>query len=435
MAQILNIRQKTIWFIDTLKGSPVKNELISTSAILDSPSSDVRRNKIENSLKSLLNHATSTTEYYKKYSAINSLEDFPVVNKNIIRDNLKDFTSNVFDLTTCFKASTSGSTGVPFSIYQNKEKLNKNTADDVFFSAKSNYKTGSHLVYLKIWPEKFNFKKKYNFMLRNIHPYDVFELTNDAIDELITELNKSKEVINFKGYVSAFEKICRHLDALSENPFTFKTQSIITTSESLNPYTKNAVKKYFGVWPVSRYSNLENGVLAQQFRGDDPRFWINDSSYVIEIFDLNENRKLNYGEQGRIVLTDLYNLATPMIRYDTGDVGTMNLDTDNKPYFSEIYGRKLDLLYDTKGNIVPPHISANLWKYGNFKQFQLIQKGLKDYEINLNTTVKVDEESMIKEFQTFFGMDANFIVTYVDDIPLLSSGKRKEMVNEYYRTD
>ncbi|RAJ22046.1 phenylacetate-CoA ligase [Gelidibacter algens] len=435
MAQILNIRQKIIWFLDTLKGSPVKDKLNYTSANLDAANSDVRHDDNEKNLKSLLNHAIATTAYYKAYTAVNSLEDFPVVNKNLIRDNLKDFTSNTFELTTCVKASTSGSTGVPFSIYQNKEKVNKNTADDIFFSSKSNYRIGSHLVYIKIWPDKFNFKQECSLKLRNIHPHDVFKLTNDTIDELITKLNKSKEAINFKGYVSAFEKICRHLDALPENPITFKTQSIITISESINLYTKNAVKKYFGVWPVSRYSNLENGVIAQQFQGDDPRFWINDSSYIIEIFDLNENRKLNYGQHGRIVLTDLYNLATPLIRYDTGDVGTMHLDTKNKPYFSELYGRKLDLIYDTKGNLVPPHITDKLCKYGDFKQYQLVQKGLKDYDINLNTTIKVDENSMIKEFKTYFGQDAHIKVNYVDGIPLLGSGKRREMVNEYYKTD
>ena len=183
---------------------------------------------------------------------------------------------------------------------------------------------------------------------------------------------------------------------------------------------------------MSRYSNLENGVIAQQYEGDDPRLWINDSSYLIEIFDLNENKKLNYGEHGSIVLTDLYNLATPLIRYDTGDVGTMEIDSENRPYFSVIYGRKKDLIYDTKGNMVPAHLSYKIFKYGDFKQFQLIQKGLKEYEIILNTTIKIDDKDLIKEFQSYLGVDANIKVNYVDDIPLLDSGKRREMVNEFY---
>lgn len=432
MIKNLNIRHQLIEFLDTLKGSPVRKNRIVTATIFESSNLELRDKKNKHQLHLLLNHAITTTNYYENYSAINGLNDFPVVNKNLIRDRPKDFTSHQFELKKCIKASTSGSTGVPFSIYQNKEKVNKNIADDVFFSSKSNYWQGNHLSYFRVWPDKFSFKRIVNFKMRDIHPYDVFKLTNDTIDELIAQLNQSKKPVNFKGYVSAFEKICRHIDTLSENPIQFKTQSIITTSESVSDFTKHAIKKYFGIWPVSRYSNLENGVIAQQVEGDDPRLWINDSSFLVEIFDLNENKKLNYGEHGRIILTDLYNLATPLIRYDTGDVGIMDLDPENKPYFTVIYGRKKDLIYDTKGTMVPAHLSYKISKYGDFKQFQLVQKGLKDYEIILNTATKIDESHMVKEFRSYFGLDANIKVTYVDDIPLLDSGKRREMVNEYY---
>ncbi len=108
------------------------------------------------------------------------------------------------------------------------------------------------------------------------------------------------------------------------------------------------------------------------------------------------------------------------------------MNEDGRPYFSEIYGRKLDLLYDTKGKIVPSHLSAKLVKYGDFKQFQLVQKGLKDYEVNLNTDKKIDEEALIAEYRGYFGDDANIKINYVDEIPLLASGKRREVVNEYY---
>ena len=49
------------------------------------------------------------------------------------------------------------------------------------------------------------------------------------------------------------------------------------------------------------------------------------------------------GELGRIVVTDFYNKAFPMIRYDTGDTGIYQEVIDEKGrkhgYFTEIYGR------------------------------------------------------------------------------------------------
>ncbi|WP_370003906.1 CoF synthetase, partial [Winogradskyella sp.] len=301
-----------------------------------------------------------------------------------------------------------------------------------FFSSKSNYQVGNHLVYIKIWNSKFDFMTRYGFIMKNIYAYSVFNLSDDEIDHLISHLNKNGNPISFIGYASAFEKICHHLDDLESNPIKFKTKSLITISEALNFYTKDAIQKYFGIRPLSRYSNNENGIIAQQTKDSGSKFRVNDSSYVVEIFDLKKDKKLDYGQLGRIVITDLFNKATPIIRYDTGDVGTLELNEDGRPYFSEIYGRKLDLLYDTKGKIVPSHLSAKLVKYGDFKQFQLVQKGLKDYEVNLNTDKKIDEEALIAEYRGYFGDDANIKINYVDEIPLLASGKRREVVNEYY---
>ncbi|WP_282042862.1 CoF synthetase [Winogradskyella flava] len=427
----MNLRSYIFWALDRLKGNPLKIALRFTSNILETKDRKWAETENANRLKELLNHASKTTSFYmdKNYT---KLEDFPIVNKNMIRDNLENFMSHSFEPKDCLKVSTSGSTGAPFSIYQDRDKVNKSIADNIYFSSKSDFEIGNRLVYIKIWSDKLNYRKRFGFRMKNILPWSVFNLSNTEIDKLLTELNNSRESISFIGYASSFEKICKHLDELNENPIKFKTKSVITISESLNLYTRNAVKQYFGIYPMSRYSNNENGIIAQQNNHENSNFILNSSSYVVEIFDLEADRKLKYGEQGRIVITDLYNKATPIIRYDTGDIGTLEVDSENRPYFSEIYGRKLDLLYDTQGNLVPSHLSAKLCNYGEFKQFQLVQKGQKNYEINLNTTTQVDELNMIKEYKKYFGEDADIKINYVSEIPLLASGKRREVVNEYY---
>ncbi|MCT4629748.1 CoF synthetase [Winogradskyella sp.] len=430
MKRGINLRQQFFWLKDAVSGKPINKVLANTQRLLDNPKDN--KKAIEGSLKELLNHAVSTTQFYKKHNVQDGLDGFSIINKNIIRDNFDDFISSKYNISKCRKVSTSGSTGSPFSVYHNKEKLQKNIADNIYFSSKSNYNLGDHLIYVKIWSDSFSLKKRVEFQLKNMQPLSVFNLSDDEIKAFIEKLNRQTSEVCFIGYASSFEKICKYLDTLNENPIAFKTKSIITISEALNDYTRNLVKKYFGIQPMSRYSNNENGIIAQQTVTDDLRFKINESSYIVEIFDLNSNKKLGYGERGRIVVTDLHNLATPLIRYDTGDVGVMELDENNKPFFSEISGRVLDLLYDTKGNLVPSHISAKLCKYGNYKQFQLVQKGLKEYEINLNTDEKVDEIQLIEEYKSYFGEDAIVKINYVDDIPLLNSGKRREVVNEYY---
>jgi phenylacetate-CoA ligase len=92
------------------------------------------------------------------------------------------------------------------------------------------------------------------------------------------------------------------------------------------------------------------------------------------------------------------------------------------------------MIYNTSGEIISSHLCYHLFKYGTFKQYQLVQYGLKDYNINLNTNRRVEKEKdLVEEFKGYFGKDANIKVNYVDEIPVLNSGKRKEVTNTYYK--
>ena len=252
------------------------------------------------------------------------------------------------------------------------------------------------------------------------------------IDSLIKKLQRNTSKKSFLGYTSAFTTICQYLDKIEASPIESNVQSIITMSESMNDYVRISMKKYFGIEPISRYSNNENGILAQEDRNAPSKFVINSASYFIEIFELDKDIPVLPGNKGRIIVTDLHNYAMPLIRYDTGDIGTMGVDESNTSYLSSVAGRKLDLIYNTKGEIIPSHVSYKLCKYGDYKQFQLIQYGKKDYTIKLNTDKKVDEPTVLREFKGYFGDDANIDIQYVDEIPLLSSGKRKEVTNTYH---
>ncbi|WP_179353609.1 phenylacetate--CoA ligase family protein [Winogradskyella vidalii] len=427
----MNLRRNIFWLLDFFKGNSLKKTYHFTIAILEAK--DRRWVKTENAKKldELLSHATQTTQYYKD-KAFKTLEDFPVVDKNMIRNHYDEFFSDKYDKKDCKLVATSGSTGSPFRLYQNKEKVRKIQSDNLYFSAKSNFKLGQYLVFIRIWPKSLSTKLKLNFWIKNFKPWNILNLSDAAIAKLITELNQKNKTISFLGYPTALEKICNYIAALGENPIRFKTQSIITISEALKPTTKAQVEQYFGVTPLSRYSNNETGIIAQQIEGNTNKFRINDSSYVIEILNLNEDTVVPFGQPGRIVLTDLYNKATLLIRYDTGDIGCMDLDENGIPYFTEISGRKIDQLYNTKGDLISSHLSLRVLDYGSFKQYQLVQKSKKEYHFNFNTDAPVAEAKLIADYKTYFGDDAIIKINYVDEVPLLASGKRREVVNEFY---
>ena len=427
----MNLRRNIFWFLDKIKGQPLKQLCKRTYAILEAENREWSKNENAKQLNKLIARAKQTTSFYKN-KEFNTLQDFPVINKNIIREDFDAFFSSKFNKKACKVASTSGSTGSPFSLYQNPEKVKKVQADNIYFSKRSGYEVGDFLVFIRIWPKRIDSKLRFNFLLKNFMPWNILNLSDNGIEQLISKLNKRNEEISFLTYPTALEKICKYIDRLEHNPIQFKTKSIITMSEALNDYTRNQTEHYFGVTPLSRYSNNETGIMAQQVSPNDQRFRINDSSYVMEVLELDSDATVPYGKPGRIVLTDLYNFATPLLRYDTGDIGIVE-EENGIEYFTNISGRKVDQLYDTKGNLIPSHLSLRLMDYGKFRQFQLVQKTKKEYHINLNTDTKVDEAKIITDYKAHFGDDAVIKINYVNEIPLLSSGKRREVVNEYYK--
>lgn len=190
---------------------------------------------------------------------------------------------------------------------------------------------------------------------------------------------------------------------------------------------------YFGVDAVSRYSNVENGIIAQQVN-QSTFFLVNWASYVVEILSISSNERVENGTIGRIVITDLFNSAMPFIRYDTGDFGTLEWSEKYKQLvLKSVEGRKMDQVFNTKGELVSSFtITNNMWFFQEILQYQFIQLGPNSYQFTLNVGEKFSrEKELLSIFHKIFGSDATFIVKYTDKIPLLNSGKRRKVVNKY----
>ena len=142
------------------------------------------------------------------------------------------------------------------------------------------------------------------------------------------------------------------------------------------------------------------------------------------------------GELGRIIVTDLYNKAMPMIRYDTGDLGIMTYVTKNGEkgkFLAKIEGRSNDFLFSTKGELLSPvTISVNMWKFIELKQYQFIQTGRTNFKIKIvcDSNPYTRESELITDIKNLVGAEANIDLIYEEDIPLLKSGKRKYVINE-----
>ncbi len=111
------LRKKIFFAIDKAKGSPIKNNLDILlrydSLNYDDPwLIEDQRKKIEK----LISISVVNTEYYQKYKGL-SFDSFPLIDKNIIKQNQKQIMNKRYDINSLFQMSTSGSTGTPFVCY------------------------------------------------------------------------------------------------------------------------------------------------------------------------------------------------------------------------------------------------------------------------------------------------------------------------------
>ena len=88
--------------------------------------------------------------------------------------SISDFLSKDFKNKISFEVSTSGSTGTPFKVLQDKNKKDRNVADTIYFGEKSGYELGHKLFYLRAWSSLIK-KNSVTVFFQNIVP--LFQFT------------------------------------------------------------------------------------------------------------------------------------------------------------------------------------------------------------------------------------------------------------------
>jgi len=419
----MNIRNAFYWFVDRWKkNSEVYRNL---RQIQDSLSKEYKSQFDEVKVRQLLDYAIGNIPFYSHISSDSNISDFPIVNKTLIRDSLSDFV-DINNLKYYKKVSTSGSTGTPFSSYQDKKKIIRNSADTIFFGSLVGYTLGEKLLYIKLW-NAANYKSKILRLKQNIECIDVTDQSPVYIEGTTIKVARRSKKIHMLAYASYYDQL---LNYLKERDLKLKNLgSALAMSEGLSLNTKNQLN----VEVFSRYSNVENGIIAQQVPGSNGKFLVNTASYLVEILDLEKDIPVPLGQLGRIVITDLYNMAMPFIRYDTGDLAVMEYDNiDNYFYFTEVHGRKMDLVFDTKFRPVSPlTINNNMLLFPEVIQYQFIQLSDDNFQFILNIKPEnyFREEELISFFKKILGETAKLSVKYVTEIPVLASGKRKQVIN------
>ena len=435
LPQLINVlkremRRVIFKLLDIIKGRPLQKQLDDLSSFAE------KRYNLkeflsfqEERLNNIISYSISNVPFYKNFPK--DILKLPVLNKSNFRNNLSEFISDKFEIKQLKEVVTSGSTGIPFKVFLSKVKITRNTADTIKFGELGGFYIGTPLAYFKIW-NNVNNKSMLMQIAQNIFPLNVHNLSDQRIEKMINQFN-SKSNLSFLGYASALESISDSVRRCNLK-VKVKLDSIITMSEGISLEGRKRIQSTFNCSVYARYSNVENGIIAQQTSMKSDRYLINSSSYYVEILNFDKDCPVEDGHIGRIVITDYFNTGMPMIRYDTGDIGSkivVREDEKVKEYLIDVGGRKMDAIYNTQGELVSSFVITNgMWNYPELLQYQFIQKSSNKYIFKLNCPNGfIRQEELKKDITSVLGSDANICFEYVNEIPVLLSGKRKKVVN------
>ena len=262
----------------------------------------------------------------------------------------------------------------------------------------------------------------------NLKMIDISNMSDESLQHICNRIQDERIQV-LVAYSSALTALSEYIKKKGIDTRAWDVEMIFTMGEALPEATRALATEVFHTVPVKSYGSNENGFVAVSLPGDDD-YTVDLYSYEVEVLKMDSDEHAGDEELGRIIVTDYFNRAFPMIRYDTGDTGKIIRFTDSKgrlhAKFTEIYGRRGSLLYNTKGEPLSIHVFMNvLLNFENeIRQAKCVQTEVDTYELYVNPAKdNLDEKAVLAAYRKYLGHDAKISITYVKDIPILASGK------------
>lgn len=261
---------------------------------------------------------------------------------------------------------------------------------------------------------------------------NTINLSGDLTDQNL-KINL-EEIMRFKpehlrGYVSSIYILAKYI--LDNGIYIEGIQSIDPISENLYDYQREIIERAFHCKVFEEYCCNDGGACAWECEKHEGLHYVMERAIIEEV-------------EGEIVVTDLWNMAMPFIRYKNGDAIKF---FDKKCSCGRVHplisvkGRTNDIIISKDGPISPTFLMYHGIGYvdqinKNFRSgismVQYIQKENFVLEINIvkNSWCTDDEIIDFKNKLTEIAKGMTINYNFVDSIPKTEKGKRNFIINE-----
>lgn len=379
-------------------------------------------------LQRLLAYAADKVPFYRDWFQDHqlhpqgaTLEQMPIVNKAIMRqEGIERFTAVGAPQKDRIISRSSGSTGEPFTYYVSREASSVNTAAKLRTWYQAGYRLGDRYMKIANGERQGKLKKWQDRMNRCI--FVPFYSIDDASLSAILDTIEKERPLYIRSYPAPIYLLARYRN--SHPGYTHTPRRIFTTGSTLSGAHRKEIEKAFGCDIIDSYScegtpntyetPVHDGYRVCGYYG------------IIEVLD-NEGRPVTNGI-GRVVSTDLWNLAHPFIRYDTQDLVEVH---DGK--IVRIMGRESDTFLTHGGETFTAHNFSHYFLYDiqGVESYQIVRhrNNLTTFNIVTNNDFDpIEKQSIVNFWQPKLGTAIS--VNIVDSIPLMHNNKRQTIIYE-----
>ena len=257
-----------------------------------------------------------------------------------------------------------------------------------------------------------------------------FDITRPVGEQLdwLAELDPDY-LITFPSNLKALLRHSRESDVRPR-----KLRQVVTMSETLDPAVRESCMQIWNAPLSDAYSSEELGMIALQCP-ENTHYHLQAENLYVEILD-EDGAPCAPGQVGRIVLTDLHNFASPLIRYEIGDyaeVGEACSCGRGLPVLNRIVGRTRNMLtLPTGDRIWPSFPEDRMMPIAPIRQFQIIQHDLERIEARLVVAraLSDDEVGQLRDFLAgCLRHDFKLELVFVDEIARSPGGKYEDFVS------
>jgi len=398
----------------------------------------------EEKLKTLLTHAYQNVPFYRRlFDSVglkpkdikdsNYLYKIPAIKKSQIKSNPKDMVARNTDLSSCIEYKTSGSTGINLIGYFTREDALYMRGSYERVRNENGFRMFRDTLLMIGVPNSIpnsNNKKLYEYFgIRRRLGLNVFEPLDVQIQVLIKA--KPDALWGYPSTIKILAKVIQEKQIEGISP-----RLIFTASEVLNSETRHFINSAFNVELFDIYGAWETGCIAWEC-SDHAGYHVTMDTVLIEFIDGNGDR-VNAGERGSVVVTNLHSFAMPIIRYAIGDFAIPSYEECSCGrggyLIREIEGRYDDFIRLRDGQLISPlTIEAIMEFIPGVSEFQIVQEKEDEFVVyvvkmdgyNINTII----EEIDREFRKILGDNVSISTNFLNSIPRAQSGKLRSVIS------